>query len=104
MVDKVGVGGEQPVRPWAALFILRATPAQASGVIVPAKCKPRSHGESPIRHHLFLFASSWEGPQMSQPDRELVYGSFGASPSEQGSACLKSVSMLITASMHGLPA
>jgi hypothetical protein len=28
-------------------------PAQPSGIIVAAKCNPRSHGESPLRHHRF---------------------------------------------------
>src|SRR3954454_10052321 len=50
-------------------------PAKPCRIIVPACCNPRSHGESPLRHHRFPRASFGQA-SMSQHDRDLVLEAF----------------------------
>src|SRR5215217_3586188 len=49
----IDLGHCQEATPLGSALRPPSHPAQASGVIVLAKCKPRSHGESPLRHHRF---------------------------------------------------
>ena len=53
----IDLGQCQKATPLGCALRPPSHPAQASGVIVLAKCKPRSHGESPLRHHRFRLAA-----------------------------------------------